>query len=136
MHPHLPYKTPRYRLIRQPDSLPSMLGRKVSRKVQRDVWRFRLVVVLLQLLLRLLGIAFRKQFVRGQRRPRAGGGGSHGCEGAPEAKKKRRVQRRRRIEPLFREPELGGLGKSAAVWRIDFSSVNSVQSLSRVRLCD
>lgn len=41
MHTHLPYRTPRYRLIRQPDSLPSMLGRKVSRKVQRDVWRFR-----------------------------------------------------------------------------------------------
>ena len=98
--------------------------------------QYLLVVFLLQLLLRLLGIAFRKQFVCGQRRPRAGGGGSHGCEGAPEAKKKRRVQRRRWIEPLFREPELGGLGKSAALWRIDFSSVSSVQSLSRVRLCD
>ena len=28
---------PRYCLIKQPDSLPLMLGRKVSRKVQRDV---------------------------------------------------------------------------------------------------
>ena len=33
--------SPRYRHIKQPDSLPSMLGRKVSRKVQRDVGGFR-----------------------------------------------------------------------------------------------
>ena len=47
--------------------------------------------------------------------------------GTPEAEKKRRVQRRRRIEPLFRERGLGGLRKSAALWQIDFTGLQKAE---------
>ncbi|KAB1270389.1 hypothetical protein Cadr_000017441 [Camelus dromedarius] len=72
--------------------------------------QYLLVVFLFQLLFRLLGIAFRKQFGRrlGRRQP--------WLRGTPEAEEKRRVQRKRRTELPFREPEAEGLGESAALW--------------------